>query len=153
MGCRRSCRRDCGISTSNKRRSMDKAAFKHQISRAAPIGTEFSNPGGGTSTIVSQSDRNIYYKRGRSTIGMSFGDMFDVWNKFQSREVSSSDLRIYRPTVFVSYKNGHSCNCTFLFTVLYAAGLASNLSGEGVRGNPFRARMLTAQRDPSISNV
>jgi hypothetical protein len=132
---------------------MDKAAFKRQVSRAAPNGTIFPNPGGGISKIVNQSDSNIYYKRGRSTIGMQFDDLFDVWNRFQSKEISSGDLRIYRPAIFDSSKNGHSCNCTFLFTLLYAAGLAGKMSGGGVRGNPFRARLLPAQRDPTISDV
>jgi len=53
--------------------------------------------------------------------------------------MSSVDLKTDNPSVFDSQARpaGHSCNCTFLFMVLHQMGIASNVHGRGVRGNPF----------------
>jgi hypothetical protein len=97
------------------------------------------NPGGGTSEIVKATDEEISYVRGNSTISIAIEDMFSAFRAFEHRRVSSSDLRRFAPAVFDSDARpaGHSCNCTFLFTLLRSAGLAGELEGTGVRGRPF----------------
>jgi hypothetical protein len=47
-------------------------------------------------------------------------------------------LKKFRPTVFDSSQNGHSCNCTFLFIIFSKLNLLEgNIEGRGVRGDPF----------------
>src|SRR5262245_28908248 len=123
---------------------MNRDEFVKQIVRAAPPGKILANPGGGTSTIISQSDRSVYYRRGNSTIGLSYAVMLELWNEFADERVCSRILRLHLPSVFDSKSNGHSCNCTFRFTLLEAAGLASDIAGRGTRGSPFSAEMCRA---------
>ncbi len=79
------------------------------------------------------------YIRGKSTIYVSFKDLFDAFKHFRGARVTSSDLQQFRPWVFDSsaVKPGHSCNCTFLFLVCERLGLSSRIRGRGVRGNPY----------------
>lgn len=39
-------------------------------------------------------------------------------------------------------QQGHTCNRTFLFQILLGSGLANDLSGAGVNGNPFSVNIL-----------
>jgi hypothetical protein len=139
---------------------MDKRTFVQLIKRATPLNSNFTNPGGGTSTIISHSDSYIYYQRGKSKIPIGYNDLFDVWTLFQNRMVTSTDLRNYRPSVFSSAENssgtrGHSCNCTFLLIVFEAAGLVDHIEGQGKRGDPCRAMILARPiiRAPSKSEA
>lgn len=116
---------------------MDFKQFKKQIQNSIPNGTRFDNPGGGTSTVSSYLDNNISYIRGNSTICVSLRDLFDAYSHFKDQRVTSSDLKVYAPTVFESKQSGHSCNCTFLFLILQHLGIVDRISGTGVKNSPF----------------
>ena len=111
--------------------------FNHKIKLAIQVGTIFDNPGKGTSTVTALSDRGISYLRGRSVIYFSFQDIFDAFEYFNGGKVTSNDLKSYRPIVFDSKANGHSCNCTFLFMLLKKMGIASEIGGQGAKGSPY----------------
>jgi len=111
--------------------------FKHKIKQAIQVGTTLDNPGRGTSTVKALSDHGISYLRGRSVIYFSFQDIFDTFEHFNGGKVTSNDLKSYRPIVFDSEANGHSCNCTFLFMLLKEMGVASEIGGHGVKGSPY----------------
>jgi len=111
--------------------------FKHKIKLAIQVGTIFDNPGKGTSTVTALSDRRVSYLRGRSVIHFSFQDIFDVFEYFNGGKVTSNDLKSYRPIVFDSKANGHSCNCTFLFMLFGKMEIASEIGGQGVKGKPY----------------
>ena len=111
--------------------------FKHKIKLAVQVGTIFDNPGKGTSAVTALSDHGISYVRGRSVIHFSFQDIFDAFEYFNWGRVTSNDLKSYRPTVFDSKANDHSCNCTFLFMLLRKIGIVSEISGQGVEGKPY----------------
>ncbi len=118
---------------------MDFDEFKRKIKAAIPVDTIMDNPGGGTSTIISVSDDKISYMRGSSTIYVSFQDIYDAYSKYRGQKVTSSDLKVYRPSVFdpAAKPAGHSCNCTFLFLLISRIGEANGIQGAGVRGNPY----------------
>jgi hypothetical protein len=123
---------------------MDLDTFLTSIKRVFPVGTVIDNPGGGTSTIVGFSDRHASYKRGRSTISVAFADLHEAYSHFRGEEVTSTDLREFRPSVFDSAARpaGHSCNCTFLFRLLEGLRLSGQIDGSGVRGNPYSVRVF-----------
>jgi hypothetical protein len=116
---------------------MDFKTFKLLVMGSIPVGTVLQNPGGGTSIIASYSDSGISYKRKNSTIRVSFRDLFDAYSHFRGQEVSSSDLKKYKLSVYDSTKGGHSCNCTFLFMVLCHLPLVVGIEGNGKKGCPF----------------
>ena len=118
---------------------MDSQEFKTRINTDIPVGTILDNPGGGTSTITSVSDDKISYMRGGSTIYVPFQELYDAYSKYRRQKITSSDLKVYRPSVFDSAArpSGHSCNCTFLFLLLSRIGEANGIQGAGVRGNPY----------------
>ena len=116
---------------------MDFKTFRLLVKGIIPVGTVLQNPGGGTSIIVSYSDSEIYYKRRNSTINVSFSDLFDVYDNFKGKKVSTNDLKPYKPSTFDSKKGGHGCNCTFLFMVLCRLPLVIGIEGTGKKGSPF----------------
>jgi hypothetical protein len=118
---------------------MDFQAFKDQLRNAVRRGTVFQNPGGGTTEVVFVSDDAVSYRRGKSKINVSLQDLFDAYRDHRGRHVSSTDLRIFRPSVFDSQSKpaGHSCNCTFLFLILQRLGIVKDIQGKGVKGNPY----------------
>ena len=118
---------------------MDLKEFTKQIKEDIPVGTVFENPGGGTSEIVSYSDNSISYVRGSSAIYVSFRDLFDAYENYRGKRVTSSDLKSYAPAVFdaTAKKSGHSCNCTLFFLILKRLNLADEIKGRGVKGDPY----------------
>jgi len=104
-----------------------------------PVSHVFTNPGGGTSTIVSVTGTHICYQRKRSKITVSFRDLYDAYTHFRSGRCSSNDLKAFRPSVFDSQARpaGHGCNCTFFFLLLGNMGLCSPIHGTGKSGSPF----------------
>lgn len=118
---------------------MKLGAFVLALQNVLPAGLTLANPGGGTSTIVDCSSNSVRYRRGRSEIAVSMESLHKAYLAYQGRRVTSADLREYAPSVFDSHARpaGHSCNVTFLFLALHRAGLASEIGGKGVRGNPF----------------
>ena len=117
--------------------------FVAAVKATFPVGTVIVNPGGGTSTIVGYGDKNVSYLRGNSTITVELIDLYEAYSSFRGQRVSSSDLRVFNPSVFDSAARpaGHSCNCTFLFRVLERLSLSGPISGSGVRGNPYAVFM------------
>ncbi|MGL5164063.1 MAG: hypothetical protein ACRC8E_17605 [Plesiomonas shigelloides] len=117
---------------------MDRILFKSLFRRTVPVNTVFSNPGGGTSTVCKTDADRVVYKRGNSRMTLLLDDLYIVYKELEANsKVSSSDLKQLKPSVFDSTKNGHSCHCTFAFSVLNQMGLSSDIGGKGVRGNPF----------------
>ncbi|EOX3405977.1 hypothetical protein ACPFUG_003152 [Vibrio cholerae] len=117
---------------------MDRSTFISLLEKHIFAGFVFSNPGGGTSTICSINEHRVIYKRGNSRMTLQLDDLYFVYKELGDKsKVTTSDLKLQRPTVFDSKKNGHSCNCTFSFLVLNKMGLSSDIGGKGVRGNPF----------------
>ncbi len=123
---------------------MDLDTFATSIKRVFPVGAVIDNPGRGTSMIVGFSEGHASYKRGRSTISVAFADLHDAYSRFRGEEVTSTDLREFRPSVFDSAARpaGHSCNCTFLFRLLEGLRLSSQINGSGVRGNPYSVEVF-----------
>lgn len=115
--------------------------FAGQIREAVPTETVIANPGGGTSKVTGITEERISYVRGTSTISVNIAELHSAYESFRGRRVTLSELREFAPAVFDSSARpaGHSCNCTFLIGILERAGLASNLSGSGVRGDPYSA--------------
>lgn len=115
--------------------------FAAMTRRHLPPDTVLPNPGGGTSRIVRYSGGKMVYQRGQSKIYLSLEELNEAVEHFCPGRMSSSDLRTYRPEVFDSKREGHSCNCTMQFMILECIGLVQSVEGKGVRGNPFRVSM------------
>jgi hypothetical protein len=115
--------------------------FRHKVVEALPVGTVLVNPGGGTSTIVSHTEHNIAYQRGKSKIYVAYRDLYDAYDRFRGGTMDSPTLRGHNPHVFDSKHSGHSCNCTFLFMVLKVIGVVDRIEGAGKRGDPFRVAL------------
>ena len=97
------------------------------------------NPGRGMTTIKSVTHEEIAYIRAQITIYVGFDSLYNAYQKYEGKEVSSRELKENDPDVFDSNENGHNCNCTFLFMLLQLKelGLVNKIWGSGVRGNPF----------------
>ena len=113
--------------------------FRANMMSAFPPGTIFNNPGGGKTTIKGYSQGKVSYVRKNSTIRVAIRDLFSAYSNFKGTRVSSRDLRQYAPQVFDSSARpaGHSCNCTFLFTVLSRLAMADPIRGEGRAHYPY----------------
>lgn len=118
---------------------MNFNTFVSKAKAAIPDGTVLKNPGGGTSTIKSYSNGKISYERGSSTINVSLQDLFDTFDHFAGQQVSSNDLKLYKPSIYDSKATpaGHDCNCTLLFMILCHLPLVVEIEGQGKKGNPF----------------
>ena len=116
---------------------MDYTAFRTKAVLALPVGKVFKNPGGGTTTIVSLTEDNIYYQRGRSKIGIKYETLFQTYQHFRGKAVSSRQLKAYAPKVYDSKNGGNSGNATFLYLVLREMKVVDHIQGRGVSNNPF----------------
>jgi len=56
--------------------------FIAEIKSKIPIRTVIPNPGGGTSTILSYTEKNIAYRRKNSRITVAFEDLFNGYETF-----------------------------------------------------------------------
>jgi hypothetical protein len=121
---------------------MNFQQFVSEIMTNLPVGVTLTNPGGGTSTIISYSDKNIVYRRGNSKISVSFEDLFQAYNEFKGKTVYTTDLRKFAPKVFDSKQSGHSCNTTFLFLILKLLGKVDEIKGEGKANHPFYVSII-----------
>jgi len=111
--------------------------FANAIKSKIPIGAVLANPGGGTSTIISYSEAEIVYRRGNSKIHVSFEVLYKAYSQFKGKKVYTTDLRDFAPETFDSKQNGHSCNSTFLFSILKLLGKVTEIKGEGKANHPF----------------
>jgi hypothetical protein len=120
--------------------------FVLSLKEAFPVGAVIDNPGGGTSTIAGYSESKVSYVRGQSKITVAFADLHDAYLAFAGKDVSSSQLKTFRASVFDSAArpSGHNCNCTFLFCVLGQLGLSGTLADSGVRNSPFSVKVRAA---------
>jgi len=116
---------------------MNYQQFIDAITSRIPVGVILKNPGGGTSKIISYSEKEIVYQRGNSKKSVSFKNLFDAYNKFMGRKVYTTDLRDFAPNIFDSKQNGHSCIATFLFSILKLFGKVNEIKGEGKANHPF----------------
>ncbi|CAN7692470.1 hypothetical protein [Duganella sp. LjRoot269] len=118
---------------------MNIDTFSSRLLEAVTTGTIFQNPGGGTSEVLSIRNDKVRYKRGDSTITISIEDLFSAFAAFRGKEMSSSELKAFSPSVFDSEARpaGHNCNATFLFLVLLRMAVVTEIKGQGVRGEPF----------------
>lgn len=113
---------------------IDKKALLSQIS----VNEIFQNPKSGISTILSIKDDKICYKRRNSRITLPVDVFITVCQKYKNVKCTSTDLKSFMPAIFDSTKNGHSCNCTFLFLLANKFELLqSEILGKGEKGNPF----------------
>jgi hypothetical protein len=115
---------------------------KAEVLSAVRVGDVFRNPQKGTSVVTGITDMYISYIRGKSTIKLPIDVFIAVVHDFTGAKCSSSDLRRYKPEIFDSHnqhgRKGHSCNCTFLFSIAEKMGLTVNgIQGKGVSGSPF----------------
>jgi hypothetical protein len=117
--------------------------FKSRIAAAIPVGTVFNNPGRGTSEVVKIDVEKIAYLRGGSRFYVRIKDLYAAYLKFKGTRITTQELKEFSPEVFDSAARpaGHNCNCTFMFLVLERSGLASELKGSGVRGNPYSIKL------------
>ena len=116
---------------------MDFKTFKLLVKGIIPVGTVLQNPGGGTSIIKSLTDSNVTYIRGKTPITASFKALFCAYDNFKGKEVSTSDLKSHKPSVYDSENSGHSCHCTFLFMILCRLPLVVGIKGRGLPNSPF----------------
>lgn len=120
---------------------MNLYEFKSRIISTVPPGTVLENLGKGQTTFISYDDR-IRYKRGNTdNFRISFSDLYSAYYHFLGREVSTSDLKIYRPEIFDSKQNGHSCNCTVFFVLLRESNIITEIYGAGKSGDPFYVKI------------
>ena len=113
--------------------------FVDRIARAVPVESVLQNPGGGTTTVLSYSDNVLRYKRGGSSFKVALRSLYEAFQAFRGRRLTSAKLAKFAPRTFDSRSphNGHSCNCTTLYLLLREAGFVDQIRGAGVRGNPF----------------
>jgi hypothetical protein len=118
---------------------MNMELFVSTIRNLVPVGTVFINPGGGTSEILKITEHAMTYRRGHSRMSISFENLFKAYLSFRGKQVSTSDLKLFKPSIFDSQARpaGHSCHGTFLFLLLLHLGFTDKINGHGVRGDPF----------------
>lgn len=121
---------------------MNYQEFVAEIKANIPVGTAIPNPGGGFSTIVSYTEKNTVYQRKNSPISVAFEDLYKVYEKFKGKKVYTTDLKGFSPKVFDSTRRGHSCNTTFLFSVLQILGRVTEIKGEGKTNHPFYVSII-----------
>ena len=92
--------------------------------------------------LISFTRGTVKYQRGKSILSVRFEALYNAFEFIRRRGsscVTTNQLRLVFPEIF-SQRAG-PCNCTFLFQLLHLAGLV-DISGEGKRGNPFKATIL-----------
>ena len=67
---------------------------------------------------------------------VAFEDLYKSYSKFKGKKVYTTDLRDLAPEVFDSKRNGHSCNATFLFSILKLLGKVTDIKGDGKANHP-----------------
>ena len=127
---------------------MNYQQFVVSMKSRIPNGVILSNPGGGTSKIISYSDTDVTYQRKNSKMSISFEDLYKAYRAFEGKKVYTTDLRAFAPNIFDSKRNGHSCNATFLFSILKLLGKVNEIKGEGKAHHPFYVSILTEEIQP-----
>lgn len=117
---------------------MDFEEFCKIIRKEIIIDMLFENPGGGTSRVIDITSSDfIVYQRKASKIRVNIIELYKVYTYYKGKNVSSSDLKSFKPNIFSTKENGHDCNCSLIFLILNKIGLASEILGRGKRGDPF----------------
>ncbi len=92
--------------------------------------------------VLSLTSSTIKYQRGKSVLSVKFEALYNAFEFIRRRGssgVTTNELRLTFPETFS--QRARPCNCTFLFQLLRVAGLVA-VSGEGKRGNPFKATII-----------
>ena len=118
---------------------MNYQQFVDTTKSSAPVGVMLANPVELSQKIISYSDENFVYQRGNSKISVSIDELYKAYSKFKGQKVYTTDLRDYAPKTFNSNRGGHSCNSTFLFSILNLIGIIKEIKGEGKPHHPFYA--------------
>ena len=116
---------------------MEYLEFLRATMSALPQDKIVPNPLSGTTRIVKYSGDTLVFQRRNSKFYVSLRVLHRILNHFEGGDVSSRDLRRYAPEIFDSRKGGHSCNCTMLFIISVATGIADTIEGRGQAGDPF----------------
>ena len=122
MGC---CLLICEAGRRHNRMTFEN--FCSRILGSISVGQVFDNPGGGTSTILKIEDDKVIYKRRNTRLSLDLKVAYNAYTAFSGERVSTRDLKDFDNSFDSTARApaGHSCNCTFLFLWLYAAGLGS----------------------------
>ena len=77
-------------------------------------------------------------------MSVKFSDLYEAYAHFFGKNMTTTDLRGFKPSVFDSSARpaGHSCNCTFLFLLLFGMKLCGEIEGSGKSGKPFYVKLL-----------
>ena len=125
---------------------MTENGFIQALQRIFWSGDRYPNSRKGETEIVRLDNDRLVYRRGRSEIRVRVRDLYRAYLRFRGRRMSSSDLRLFAPSVFDSAPaigpSGHSCNCSFLFHLLGTLDLAGLIEGAGVAGDPYAVRVF-----------
>lgn len=124
---------------------MENDEFVLLATTTVPVRTTLNNPKKGTTEIIRYNFGNLCYRRKNSLMYVNLTHFAEAYNNFQGRPVSTTDLRNYKPNVFDSRHNGHSCNCTVFFLFLKEMGLTDIIEGNGVKNDPFRVEIKGEQ--------
>ena len=127
---------------------MELSAFVACFEASMSVGTVVNNAGKGTSTILRYRSSSVTYRRGTSNFSVRLGDLYAAYMNHRGLQVTTRDLKAYKPDVFDSSArpSGHNCHCTFLFRGLQRMRLAGDLTGRGVSGDPFAVEMFVATK-------
>ena len=113
---------------------MEYNAFLIEIKNKISSGLIFNNPGGGTSVIISITQKNsILYRRRNSDIYISIENIYKAYKQFRNSKCTTTQLKNFMPNVF----RKKDCNCTFLFSILNKISLCSEIMGLGKNQSPF----------------
>lgn len=121
---------------------MDGKNLVMKLKNKLEVGIVFQNPGKGTSTIKAVNEKNIVYMRRKSRLYLKFADIEQAYNTFKGKICTTNNLKEYKPEIFDSKQNGHSCNCTFFFSLLKFLDLIEgDIQGSGRKGSPFYVKI------------
>jgi hypothetical protein len=128
---------------------MDFTAFGQLLCDRLRVGLVMNNPGGGTSTVMRCSDEEVCYRRGDHRFYIATRDLYDAFQRFSGDDVTTNQLKDYKPAIFDTDRNGHNCHCTFFFLALQRMGLAGEIWGRGTAGSSFGVSLAPNKHPPS----
>lgn len=126
--------------TENRNVNFDEFVRRMRVS--LPQGLTMSNPGGGTTTVLSIDESRLCYRRGRSRFCVGLAELYEAFTQHAGKTMSTTDLKASAPAVFDSRHGGHNCHCTVLLLALQRMGLAPGIWGKGRAGAPFGVTTL-----------
>ncbi len=118
---------------------MNEIEFSKSLRERLRQGLVMKNPGKGVSTVVSCDETRVKYRRGvgKKPFYVNIGDLWDAYERFTGKSITTNDLKDFRPAVFDGGAGGHGCHATFFMQVLREMEIVESFTGSGVRGSPF----------------